>query len=158
MPFPRDLWRNQGHQKLRATFRQLLKVSGPRWQHPLLGESRASSCSETHLNANQPPLPQTTAPKRGSRSLRTILLPGEYVSNKTYSKGFSTFFSWSIYRLKCAKTLVRHMKGRNWVNVNAEQPPAQAEISRGDEGPDLDLEGAQCFPECQQLTTHHRGW
>lgn len=37
------------------------------------------------------------------------------------------------------------MKGRNWVNVNAEQPPAQAEISSGEEGPDPDLGGAKAF-------------
>lgn len=37
---------------------------------------------------------------------------------------------------------VQHIKGRNWVNVNAEQLPAQAEVSSGAGGPDPDWGGA----------------
>lgn len=50
-------------------------------------------------------------------------------------------FSWSVYGLKCAEPLVQHIKGGTWVNVNAEQPSAQAEVSSGAGGPDPDWGG-----------------
>lgn len=55
-----------------------------------------------------------------------IWLPGEFVPNQT-AKAPGLFLS--SYGLKCAETLVQHIKGGSWVNVNAEQPPTQAEFS-----------------------------
>lgn len=49
------------------------------------------------------------------------------------------------------------MKGRNWVNVNAEQPHTQAETSSSEEGPDPDLGGAKASPSVAAHNTPP-GW
>lgn len=69
------------------------------------------------------PLPQITA-LTSPILMKMILLPGEYGSNKTYSKDFSIYFL-KYWYLKCAKTLSQHTEERNWVNVNHKITSAQ---------------------------------
>lgn len=112
---------------------QMPKVSGSRPR----GRADSSWCREMHKN--HLPLPQTThmCSREGSAPRGMIWLPGG-VCSKQNSQQRLQGFCWSIYGLKCAETLAQHMKGGSWVNVNAEQPPTQADISSGIGGPDPD--------------------
>lgn len=123
-------------------------------------DSRAApSRFETRLNTNQRPLPQTAVPKRGSCSNENDSATWRMCFRQNLQQRLQPLFPWSVHMLKRATAPARHTKGRNGVNGDAEQPPAQARSGPG-RSPALPREPALTTPprdgrDAQHFVSQH---